>query len=150
MQSSFKEPRAQHAGNEVCAEAQSLKAGAQCRSRQAAIKTGDESDRWIGERRNHVLQIIFGHSNVTVVDQKKFMPRRRQHLCQIAEFNVGAEDTAANDEFDGNLGILDLKITHNCDSRIVRIADSEHQLKFGVLLFAVAAKALPYFGIDAL
>src|ERR1700688_1899537 len=45
MQSSFEEPRAQHAGNEVCAEAQSLWAGAQCCSRQATIETRDESDR---------------------------------------------------------------------------------------------------------
>ena len=76
------------------------------------------------------------------------MACRGQHLRQIADFDIRSENAIAHDQLNRKVRIFCLKLTHHLDSGIAGIADAEDQLKFGILLFAVAAEALPYFGID--
>ncbi len=72
-----------------------------------------------------------------------------KHLHKIADFYIGAENAIAHDQLNVSVGILSLQSTHDFDSGIGEITDSEDNLKFRIVLFAVAAKALPYFGIYA-
>ena len=76
------------------------------------------------------------------------MLNRGQHLRQIAYFDICSKHTLAHDQLDRAVGILFLQSAHNFAGWIGRIADAEDQFKFRILLFGMAAEALPDLGID--
>ncbi len=81
--------------------------------------------------------------------RRSIVVRHGQHLYQIADFNVRSQNAIADEQFDLPFAIFCLQLSHNFDGGIARIADSEDQLKLGILLLAVTAKTFPDFGIDA-
>jgi len=72
---------------------------------------------------------------------------RRQHLHQIADFEIRSQNAIAHDELNRNARISCLEHTDHLDGAIAGIADPEDDLKLGILLLAVTAKAIPDFEI---
>ena len=147
-QSLFQKPRAQNARHKVSADAQGFEARAQSRAGDTAVKTSHQSDGSVRERRDYLAQIIRRNPDIAVVHQQEFVARCRQHLRQIADFDIRSQNALANNQFNRKRGIFRLQLAHHIDGRIGGIADPEDQLKLRVVLFAMAAKTLPSLGIE--
>src|ERR1700691_4606182 len=87
--------------------------------------------------------------DVAVIHQENLIAGGRQHLHQIADFDICSEDAVAHDELNRERRIFCLKFTHQLDGGICGVTDTEDQLKLRIVLFAVAAEALKDSGIDA-
>src|SRR5690348_15753671 len=62
------------------------------------------------------------------------MPRRRQHVDEVANLVVGAMLTWIDHQFDWDLGKFPGQSPDDLDRRIVGIAHPEHDLKFRIVL----------------
>ena len=129
VQSLFKKSCAQNARHKVGADTERLQSRAKGRGSDGTIQTGHQSDRSVGQRRDHLAQVLPRDTNVAVIHQEDFVARRGQHLRQVADFDIGPQDPFTHDEFDRNRGIFFLQFAHNLDGGIGRIAHAEDELE---------------------
>ena len=65
-------------------------------------------------------EVVGRDDDVAVVDEDVGMARVRQHLDEVRDLAVGAEDSRAFDDADGVVGKLLLKLADGGDGGIVR------------------------------
>ena len=93
MQPFFEKPGAQNTGRKIGTDAQRFQSRAQRSSGHRTIETGHEAHGIIRQRRDHPAQVIRRDTDITVIDQQKLVTRRRQHLRQVADFDVRSQNS---------------------------------------------------------
>jgi len=145
----FQLPRSEHARTKVCADAQSFQTRSQRRPGHSAVEASDHSDAWVGQRRGHPAQVVGCDANVAVVDNQAVIASFRQHLRQVADLHVRAQDLRTNQQLNSAIGELPLQFLHALDCRVAGVAHPKNDFVFRIVLQAVAAKAFIHFRIGA-
>src|SRR4029077_487712 len=100
--------------------------------------------------RSDAMQVVRIYPDITIVHNDVLVPRLGQHLRQVADFDIGAEDFFTQYEPDGNLRELGLQSLYKSNCRIVGVTDPKDDFVFGIILQTVAAKALIHLRIGTL
>src|SRR6266478_3289586 len=96
------------------------------------------------------MQVVRIYPDIAIVHNDVLVPRLRQHLRQVADFDIGAEDFFTQYEPDGNLRELRLQSLYKSNCWIVGVADPEDDFVFGIILQTMAAKALIHLRVGTL
>src|ERR1700687_1093114 len=148
MNAAFDEPRRQDPGAEVRTDGKRFQARSQARTRDASIKTRYQPDLQILQRGNHVPQVVGLDADVAVVYHDVFVPRFRQHLRQVADFDVHAQVFQTEHKPDRNLRKFSLQSLDECNRRIISLADAKDNFVLGIVLQKMTAKAVIHLRIS--
>ncbi len=94
----------------------------------------------IGEWRGHRREIGFVHPHVAVGDEEKIIFRRRDHIVEIAGFEVVTRDIAVDDQRDIDVIELPDQALDRRNGRIGRVQDAKDDLISGIGLTTERAK----------
>ena len=111
----------------------------------ATIGRGDHADGALvrgrrGEAGHDVGQVVGRDDDVAVVDEDVGVTRVREHLDEVRDLAVGAEELRAFDDADGVVGELLLKLMDGGDSGVVQRADAEEDLVLACKVLAAVAR----------
>src|SRR5947209_805674 len=148
MQAVFHLPRSQHPGKKVSADADGFKLGTQRVRGNSAIRTGHHSHLLTAKRRHHATQVIRSDKDVTVIDQDVLVAGVRQHLHHVAGFAVVAQHLRAEHQPDLAGRELAHELMDGLYGRIVGLVDAKDNFVFGIILDAMAAKALIHLRVN--
>ncbi len=95
---------------------------------RACVKAGHETDRGIGERSHHLVEVCAPDPNIAVRQHHDLTPDRRLHIDQITNLAVLAIQPVVDHQgnIDGRIGALD--VAHDPDRLIADIVNAADDL----------------------
>src|SRR5438067_1306815 len=100
MDAAFDLARGQHSRREICSNAIRLELRSHALRRYAAIDRRHQPNFRVSKMLKHMLQVISRYADITIVHHYKVITRVAQHLDQVADFAVRAQQLRTNHQTD--------------------------------------------------
>src|SRR6202041_1957976 len=133
-----KKPCDQDSGREIGAIAQGLESGREGPLGQAAVQTGDAANCRVGKRCGHGAQEARFDAHVAVTDKDDLVACLADHAAELVDLVACAARLGANQQADPAPREISDQFPYDRDRRLLVIADTEQDFKFGIILAAEA------------